>query len=146
MIVSKRHKRLALKTRVVKKIAQIPADDWNKVYPDVLESYNFYRTLDEISLGQFSLFYIAVYDRKTPVAATACFIMNYPFDSSISGPLRRVTNSIRKVMPNIFSLKAVICGMPIGQGKIGIAGDSDMIMKVISRRPRRILLSFLPGG
>ena len=58
MIVSKRHKRLALKTRVVKNITQIPAGDWNKVYPDVLESYNFYKTLDESVMNQFSLFHI----------------------------------------------------------------------------------------
>ena len=138
MIVSKRHKRLAFRTRVVKKITQIPVDDWNKVYPDVLESYNFYKTLDEISLDQFSLFYIAVYDHNTSVAATACFIMNYPLDTSINGPLRRVTNSIRKMMPNIFSLKAVICGMPMGQGKIGIIGDSDGVIKVILRRMEQI--------
>jgi hypothetical protein len=138
LIVSKRHKRLALRTRVVKKVSQIPVDDWNKVYPDILEGYNFYKTLDESGLDQFSLFYVAVYDRKVPVAATVCFIMNYPLDTSINGPLRRVTNSIRKVMPDIFSLKAVICGMPMGQGKIGITGDPDAVMKAISRRMEQI--------
>ena len=138
MIVSKQHQRSALRTRVVSKITQIPADDWNKVYPDVLENYDFYRTLDESGMDQFSLFYIAVYDRKTPVAATACFIMNYPLDTSINGPLRRVTNSIRKVTPNIFSLKAVICGMPMGQGRIGISGDNDAVMKVILRRMEQV--------
>lgn len=138
MIVSKRHKRLALKTRVARKITEIPADDWNKVYPNILESYNFYKTLDEVGLGQFSLFYIVVYGRKAPVAATACFLVKYPLDTSISGPLRRVTNSIKKVMPNIFSLKAVICGTPISQGKIGIAGDTDTIMKAILRRMEQI--------
>ena len=138
MIVSKRHKRLTLKTRVARKITEIPADDWNKVYPDILESYNFYKTLDEAGLGQFTLFYIVVYVRKNPVAATACFLVNYPLDTSISGPLRRVTNSIKKVMPNIFSLKAVICGAPMNQGKIGIAGDADTIMKAILRRMEQI--------
>ncbi|OGW78765.1 MAG: hypothetical protein A3C51_06200 [Omnitrophica bacterium RIFCSPHIGHO2_02_FULL_46_20] len=138
MIVSKRHKRLTLKTRVARKITEIPADDWNKVYPDILESYNFYKTLDEAGLGQFTLFYIVVYVRKNPVAATACFLVNYPLDTSISGPLRRVTNSIKKVMPNIFSLKAVICGAPMNQGKIGIAGDADAIMKAILRRMEQI--------
>lgn len=138
MIVSKRHKRLTLKTRVARKITEIPADDWNKVYPDILESYNFYKTLDEAGLGQFTLFYIVVYVRKNPVAATACFLVYYPLDTSISGPLRRVTNSIKKVMPNIFSLKAVICGAPMNQGKIGIAGDADTIMKAILRRMEQI--------
>jgi len=138
LIVSKRHKRSTLRTRVVKKITQIPVEDWNRVYPDVLEGYNFYKTLDGSGLDQFSLFYIAVYDRKTPVAVTSCFIMNYPLDTSINGPLRRVTNSIKKLMPNIFSLKAVICGMPMGQGKIGLIGDPDAVMKVISRRIEQI--------
>ncbi|MCX5666069.1 MAG: hypothetical protein NT036_03350 [Candidatus Omnitrophica bacterium] len=138
MIVSKRQKRAALRTKVVKKITHIPADDWNKIYPDVLEGYNFYKTLDESGLDQFSLFYIAVYDRKALVAATACFIMNYPLDTSINGPLRRVTNSIKKLMPNIFSLKAVICGMPMGQGKIGFTGDPGAVIKVISRRIEQI--------
>ena len=138
MIVSKQYKRPALKTRVVNKITQIPVDEWNKVYPDVLESYNFYKTLDEVGLDQFSLFYVAVYDRKKPVAMTACFIMNYPLDTSINGPLRRVTNAIKKVMPNIFSLKAVICGMPMGQGRIGIAGDHAAIVKAIYRRIEQV--------
>lgn len=53
------------------------------------ESYNFYKTLDEAGLSQFTLFYIAAYVRKASVAATACFLVNYPLDTSISGPLRR---------------------------------------------------------
>lgn len=138
MIVSKRHKRPAFRTKVHKKITQIPPEDWNRVYPNVLEGYNFYKTLDETGLDQFSLFYLTVYDRKSIVAAAACFIMSYPLDTSINGPLRRVTNSIRKVAPNIFSLKAVICGMPMGQGKIGIAKDEEMVLKVITRRLEHI--------
>ena len=138
MIVSKRHKRHTLKTKVVSKITQIPPDDWNKVYPDVLESYDFYRTLDEVGLDQFILFYIMVYDRKTPVAATACFLMNYSLDTSIYGPLRRITNSIKKVMPRIFSVKAVVCGMPMGQGKIGVCGDADAIRGAIAHRMEHI--------
>lgn len=138
MIVSKQHKRLALKTKVAGKITDIPADDWNKVYPDILESYDFYRTLDGAGLDQFTMTYIVVYDRNIPVAATACFLMDYSLDTSISGPLRRMTNSIKKIIPNIFSLKAVICGMPMGQGRIGITGNADAIMQAISRRMERI--------
>lgn len=138
MIVSRRHKRLALKTKVVKKITDIPPDDWYKVYPDILESYDFYKTLDEVGLGQFTLFYIMVYNRKATVAAMPCFLVNYPLDTSIAGPLRRITNSIKKVMPNIFSIKAIACGTPMSQGRIGIAGDADMIMKAILRRMEQI--------
>ena len=138
MIVSRRHKRLSLKTKVVKRIADIPADDWKRVFPDVLENYDFFNTLDESNLGQFSFYYMMVYERNIPIAAATCFLLNYSLDTSISGPLRRVTNSIKKIMPNIFSLKAVVCGMPIGQGRIGIAGQADMAIKAILRRMEQI--------
>ena len=138
MIVSRRHKRLSLKTKVVKRIADIPADDWKRVFPDVLENYDFFNTLDESNLGQFFFYYIMVYERNIPIAASTCFLLNYSLDTSISGPLRRVTNSIKKIMPNIFSLKAVVCGMPIGQGRIGITGQADMVMKAILRRMEQI--------
>lgn len=138
MIISKRHKRLALKTVVVRKISELPPDHWNKVFPNVLESYNFFKALDESNLEQFSFYYIMVYDHKVPVGAAACFLMNYSLDTSIKGSLRRITNFIRKFIPNIFSLKALICGMPLGQGSIGIVGHTDTVIKSILRRMEQI--------
>ena len=141
MIISKRHKKLALKTKIVDRITEIPADDWNKVYPDILESYNFYKTLDESNLEQFSIRYIMVYERNKPVGATTCFVMNYSLDTTINGPLRRLSNAIKKLMPNIFSLKVVVCGMPIGQGRIGMAamaGRENAVIKAILRRMERL--------
>ncbi len=138
MIVSSRHKKLGLKTKVTRKISEIPVGDWNKVFPDILESYDFFRTIDESGLEQFSLYYIMVYDRKAPIGATACFLVNYSLDTSINGPLRRVTNSIKRFAPNIFSLKAFICGTPMSRGRIGITGRQDVVMKAILRRMEQI--------
>lgn len=140
MIISQRHKKLGLRTTVKRRIAEIPAGDWNKVFPDVLEGYDFFRTLDESNLEQFSFYYIMVYEKGAPVGATACFLVNYSLDTSINGPLRRVTNSIRKRIPNLFSLKALVCGMPMGGGRFGIApgADSSAVVKVILRRVEQI--------
>lgn len=138
MIVSKRHKKLGLKTKVARNITEIPSVDWNRVFPNVLESYNFFKTLDESNLGQFSFYYIMVYSRKTPVGATVCFMMDYSLDTSINGPLRRITNSIKKRMPRIFSLKVLACGMPLGPGKIGTAGQPDTVVRIILRRMDQI--------
>lgn len=134
MIISRRHKRTALRTRVTRKISDIPVGDWNRVFPDVLESYDFFRTLDDSDFSQFSFYYIMVYKKNEPVGATACFSMDYSLDTSINGPLRRVTNSIKKIKPNIFSLKAFICGMPLGQGRIGTVHNRDEVLKAILRK------------
>lgn len=134
MIVSRRHKRSPLKTRVCRKISDIPPSDWNAVYPDILESYDFFRTLDESNLGQFAFYYIMAYDGKTPVGATACFSMDYSLDTSINGPLRRLSNAVKRLSPGIFSLKVLACGMPIGPGRIGLAGDHEKVLSVILRK------------
>lgn len=138
MLVSKKHKKSAFKTRLVKKISDIPEQDWRSVYPDVLESYGFFKNLDDSNLDQFAMHYIVVYDRKTPIAATTLFLLNYSLDTSISGPLRRMTNAITKRIPSIFSLKAVVCGMPIGEGRIGTAGNKDAIMHLILRKIEQV--------
>ncbi|MCX5679582.1 MAG: GNAT family N-acetyltransferase [Candidatus Omnitrophica bacterium] len=138
MIISHRHKKSTLNTRVTRKISDVPSDDWNKVFPDVLESYDFFKTLDESSIKQFSFYYIMVYDRKIPVGATACFLVDYSLDTSINGPLRRITNSIKKIKPNIFSLKTFVCGIPMSQGRIGLAGKHEATFKVMIRRIEQI--------
>ncbi len=138
MIVSRRHKKLGLRTRVVRRISDIPADDWHKVFPPVLESYDFFRTLDESGLSQFTLYYIMVYDHQAPVGATTCFLMDYSLDTSISGPCKRITSAIKKINPRILSLKALLCGNPLAMGRIGIAGDPKAAVHVILRRMEQI--------
>jgi len=138
LIVSRRHKRIPLKTRVIRKIEEIDPYEWEKVFPKVLESYHFFKTLDECSLEQFSLYYILAYERKTIVGATACFMMEYSLDTSVKGPLRRVSNAVKKLRPRIFSIKTLVCGMPIGQGRMGLAGDADKVFRVILRRMEQI--------
>lgn len=122
-----------LKIKIVRKIEEIPAEDWDKVFPNVLESYDLFKTLDESDFGQFTFYYIMVYDRKMPVGATACFLTDYSLDTSIRGPLKRITSSIKRRMPNIFSIKALVCGSPVGQGRIGIAGHADGVINAILR-------------
>lgn len=138
MIISSRHKKLGLKTKVTRRISEIPAADWNRIFPDILEGYDFFRAMDESGLEQFSFYYIMVYNRKVPVGAAACFLVDYSLDTSINGPLRRVTNGIKKFAPNIFSLKTLVCGIPMSRGRIGVAGDSDVVVRTILRRMEQI--------
>jgi predicted N-acyltransferase len=134
MIVSKRHKKTPYKTRVIRRIDRVSRDEWNNLFPPMLEDYSFYRALDESSPEQFSLFYVLVYERRMLVGAAPCFIMGYSLDTGINGPLRRVSNAIKKLKPNVFSLKTLVCGMPMGQGHIGSMRDRADVVKAILRR------------
>ena len=129
-----------LKTIVTKKIGDIPRKDWDSVFPKVIEGYDFYKTLDESQFEQFSFYYIVVYDNESAVGAAPCFSMRYSLDTSISGSSRRILNYIKKFAPNIFSVKALICGMPMGRGQIGIAEGKEggKIVEAILRKMQEI--------
>jgi len=134
MIVSRRHKRLPIKTRVVRRADEIPPEAWRRVWPPALEDQGFFKSIDDARLDQFSFYYILAYRRNHLVGIAPCFFMDYPLDTSVSGPLRRVSNAIKRVSPKIFSMRAFVCGCPISPGTIAAAEDPDHVFHAITRR------------
>ena len=123
---------------VVTKIEMVPPDAWNKIFPDVLEGYGFFKTFDESKLDQFVFCYICVYHHKELIGAAPCFMMDYSLDTSINGPLRQATNTVKRVFPALFHLKALVCGIPTNQGHIGIGADPSLVVEAILRRMEMI--------
>lgn len=104
------------------KISDIPKYNWDAVFPDILESYNFFKTMDESLSHQFNSYYITVYEGPSMILAAPCFIMDYPLDTTIEGPLKTLIHNIRKKIPRLFTLRALICGSPASEGRIGVKG------------------------
>ena len=121
-----------METRVFRKIEEISPDDWNRVYPPSLEGYEFFKTLDECNLEQFFLRYILVYDQGRVVGAAPCFLMDYPVDTTIQGPLKSFLLKLKKIFPRLLNIRALMCGQPIGRGRIGAVGDSEPVVRAIS--------------
>lgn len=109
-------------TKIVRRIEEIPAADWESVYPQVLEGYRFFKALDDSNLRQFSLYYIMVYREGKPVGAATCFLMDYSLDTTVQGPLRTFAIFLKKNFPSIFNFKSLMCGSPTGPGRLGIVG------------------------
>jgi len=138
MKISRRYKKTSLRTRAVRRIEEVSPQEWNAIFPDVLEGYDFFKTLDECNLDQFGLYYILVYDRKALVGATPCFLVNYSLDTSVSGIIKSFSNSIKKFFPNMFSVKALACGVPMGPGRLGLGGEPKEVLRAMLRCMERI--------
>ncbi len=134
MKIPRSFKKGRLRTRLVKAIEAIPAQEWASIFPQVPENYFFLKTLDQSHFDQFSFCYILVYERKKLIGCAPCFTVNYSLDTSIAGPLRRLTNAVKKVFPNLFSLKAIVCGIPMGQGQMGLSADAPAVLAAIEKR------------
>jgi hypothetical protein len=121
-----------LTTKVVNRITKLPEKDWISVFPKALENYLFFKTLDESSFEQFEFFYILVYDNNVPVGATSCFITNFPLSIAVKGFLKRFLGIIEMAVPRILNPKTLICGLPMGEGRIGIAGNTELVMNELN--------------
>ena len=120
-----------LTTRIVRKIDDIIPEEWNRVFPPVLENYYFFKTLTESRFEEFSFYFITVHEGEELVGAAPCFLMNYPLDTTVQGRLKNLFAGIQKFFPKIFNLKALICGCPMGPGRMGIRGDRARVIRAI---------------
>ncbi|MDP2904778.1 MAG: GNAT family N-acetyltransferase, partial [Candidatus Omnitrophota bacterium] len=59
-------------------------------------------------------------------------------DMAVEGGFRKVLDAIKKFAPRIFSPRVVICGIPMGQGRIGIAGEAAPVLQAICKAMEKI--------
>lgn len=111
--------------KTANKITEFPVQDWNRVFPSTVENYYFSKTLDELRSLEFSFFYIMVYAGPDPVGAATCFTMNFPLDITVKGVFKFTLDFLKKMLPGIVSPKMLMCGLPMGLGRIGIADSAD---------------------
>ncbi len=120
-----------LRAEIITDITQVSPEAWSRVYPQVFESYYFFKTLQESGLEQFEWHYILIYEAKELVGIAPCFLMHYPLDTTIQGPIKSVLLKIKKRSPNFMELRALVCGLPMSQGRIGITGDPRAVVRAI---------------
>ena len=138
--------------KVCESIADIPRKDWDSVYPPGPENYGFLKTLDETLTRQFKFYYISIYDKERIECAAPCFIVDYPLDTTLEEPVRRIISFIRRLgFPRFLTLRAIICGSPASEGHIGIRAHElakDLIpilareMDDIARREHAAVIAF----
>lgn len=128
------------KIKLSRKISEFSPHEWNKVFPPVLENYYFSKAIDEAGFTQFSFFYLMVYDKEIPIAAASFFTMNFPLDATVSGFFAKVLDLFRKAIPNFLRPKVLMCGLPMGLGRIGLALDYDQaqLMEIIYESMEKI--------
>jgi len=122
--MSKSHplKKQSLHTKVIKRIEEISPDEFNSIYPKVPEGYYFLKTLDESNFDQYSFYYILVYNSEELVGIAPCFTKIY------------------KILANLLTIKALICGIPMGQGQIANPPYSFDIVEAIVKRMEALAL------
>src|SRR5438309_3885588 len=106
--------------RIVNSITQINKNEWDRLFPLVPENYNFFKTVEETLSEQFTPYYIAIYEKDDLVCLAPCFTIHYSLDTTVAGILKKFTHWLQKKMPKLFTIKAIVFGCSIAEGKIGL--------------------------
>lgn len=109
-----------LTTKITTSIAAIPKQDWESIFPPSAESYHFFKTLEETLQDQFKSHYIVIYQDSQAVCVAPCFIMDYPLDTTLEGPLKKLLCWFQDRIGKNFSFRVLICGCQAAEGKIGV--------------------------
>jgi predicted N-acyltransferase len=90
-------------------------DEWNRLFPDELEEWNYYHAVERAGLPDFAWLYLGVREDGVLRAAVPAFIIDYRVDTTLTGPLRRATDSIARIFPRLLRQRMLSLGSPVGE-------------------------------
>jgi len=101
-------------------------DEWNALFPGELEDWGYYRAVERSGLAGFAWLYFGVRDGDRLRAAVPAFVVDYRLDTTVTGPLRRVTDAITRVFPRLLCQRMLSLGSPVAElCHLGFAADCD---------------------
>ena len=96
-------------------IETFPASAWNACFSDELEDWAYYRAVEQAGLPGFAIRYLAVQRGEQLICCAPAFLTSYRLDTTIGGPLRRITGLLEQLTPGILSLKMLCLGSPVAE-------------------------------
>jgi predicted N-acyltransferase len=100
---------------VVNSIEAFGQDEWNRLFPDELEDWSYYRAVERAGLPNFAWLYFGARENGTLCAAIPAFVTDYRLDTTLTGPLRRVTEAIARIFPRLLCQRMLSLGSPVGE-------------------------------
>ncbi|HEX3122918.1 MAG TPA: GNAT family N-acetyltransferase [Rhodanobacteraceae bacterium] len=111
---------------VAHSIGDFAREEWDRLFPGELEDWSYYRAVEHSRLPGFEWLYFAVRGNGRLLAAVPAFVTDYRLDTTLTGPLRRVTGAIARVFPRLLRQRLLSLGSPIGEFcHLGFAAGVD---------------------
>lgn len=111
---------------VARSIEAFDREEWNALFADELEDWFYYRAVENAALAGFEWMYLAVWEHGRLRAAVPGFVTDYRIDTTLSGPLKRVTGAVARIAPRLLGIPLASLGSPVGEiCHLGFAADCD---------------------
>ena len=131
---------MPLEVKISRSISEIDQKEWEGIYPFTPEGYGYLKTSEETLREQFKFYYVSIYDEGRLAFASSIFVLDYPLETTMEGLFKNAVSAIRRAAPGLFALRAVICGSPTCEGRIGIRDEGrwEEMVKILVREMESI--------
>lgn len=99
-------------TRVVTSLDDLPRADWDALFGDALEGFDYLRAIEGAGLDGFAWRYVVVWRDDRLVAAVPAFIADYRLETTFDASGRKVAEQVRRLAPRIMTPKLGCLGSP----------------------------------
>lgn len=107
--------------QIVDSLIMVPREDWERLFTDIPEGYEFYKTLEESRLEGFRFYYLLLSRGDKIILIAPLFTADFNLDIAAEGVLKKAVCHIRRFFPRFLIVRTLFCGSPFGeQGLIGI--------------------------
>ena len=104
-----------METVVAHSIEAFGREEWNRLFPDELEDWNYYRAVERSGLPDFSWVYFGVREDGHLRAVIPAFLTDYELDTTLTGPLRRITDAMSRWFPRLLCQRMLGLGSPVAE-------------------------------
>ena len=112
--------------RIVDSLAEIDRTQWRALFPGEAEDYDYLTAVEAAGLDGFRWRYAGAYEDGRLVACAPGFTTSYLLETTLTGPGRRVAESLRRILPDVLTLKLACLGSPCTESAIlGVAANTQ---------------------
>lgn len=98
--------------RVIETLVQVERSVWDRLFPGEIEGYDYLAAVEAAGLEGFRWRYLLVEEHGRLLAAAPAFLTEYPLETTLAGPARRVADGLRRVAPDALTLRLACIGSP----------------------------------
>jgi predicted N-acyltransferase len=110
--------------KIVDSVSKINRDEWDSLFGNIPEGYEFYDTLEKSNLKEFSFYYLILYRNGDILSIAPLFVADFYCDVVLGGLGKNLIGFIRHFSPRFFILKTLFCGSPFAEnGVLGMVKD-----------------------
>lgn len=115
-------------------IHEIDAAEWNSILEDtdVFHRHRFMQLVEESKVENAKFSYLAFYDQQKLVATTVLSTFSISLDLFIGNS--GFVKAIKKLFPNLFSIKILVCGLPASFGQSNLKWTDDRYAEELTQQ------------